>query len=191
MKCRTHTVVSNSLSLLLLRPTTIKETITCIAFASIGGIICDLDNQNKNNSKIVIGLSLLILISFIVDKKLDIFIYNSSLIMNIIGLILINLLCIYGTRKPHHTFLHSLIGITLITTTFYVFMGNMYLPILIGMVSHVTMDMFNYMPVLIMYPLKRGICFKKCSYNGKEDKIIFISGLVIIIIELIFLLVIK
>lgn len=192
MKCRTHIVISNSLSLLLLRPNTIEEIITCMTFASIGGIICDLDNKKKNNSKIIntllISIAVLLLIGFIVDKKFNLLIFNKSLIINIIGLILISLLCIYGSNKPHHSFLHSMLGISLIVAITYIFIGNVYLPILIGMVSHVLLDIFNYMPVLLAYPYKRGICFKKCSWNGKEDKIVFIIGLIAILIELIILL---
>lgn len=192
MKCRTHVVISNSLSLLLLRPNTIKEVITCIAFASIGGVICDLDNKKKDNSKVIntllISIAVLLLISFIIDKKYNLLIFNNSLIMNVIGLILISILCIYGSNKPHHSFLHSILGISLIVSITFVFIGNVYLPILIGMTSHIILDMFNYMPVLLAYPYRKGICFKKCSWNGKEDKIVFIIGLISILIELIILL---
>lgn len=198
MRTRTHAVVSSALSLAILRPNNIEELVLTVAVSAIGGTICDIDATTKETKKKttigIIGFVLLLLIGYYIDYKnsyniFNLFINNNPYI-SIIGLILILIICFYGMDKPHRSFLHSILCFILLTSITYICFNNIYLPFIIGFISHILLDILNKREVKLLYPSNRGISLKKCSYNGKEDIIIFITSTIITIILIIMLLLI-
>lgn len=195
MRCRTHIVVANALSLALLQPQNIKELSICIGAATIGGVISDLDVRTSDSHKavdFVILLTLLgILVSYFLDLKYNYGIYklviNSPYYINILGILLILGICFFGMHQPHRSFLHSFLAIFLLTGILFICYDYIWLPFLIGMLSHVSLDIFNKRRVKLFYPLGRGLSFKLCSYDSFIDTTIFIVGLIFIISTLFFI----
>ena len=192
MRCRTHIVVANALSLALVQPQNITELIVCTVTATIGGAISDLDIRTSDSHKavdIVVCMTLItILGAYLLDLKYNFGIFNqiinSKYYVNILGIILVTSICFFGMHQPHRSFLHSFLAIFLLTLILYICYDYIWVPFLIGMLSHVFLDIFNKRKVRLFYPLNRGISIKLCSYDSFIDTLIFLVGLIIIIIEL-------
>lgn len=192
MRTRTHAVVANTLALAALNPSNLKELGICMVMATIGGTVCDLDVRTSESHKkvdILITLTLsLLLIGYYIDYKnnygISSMIMNSNYYISILGLILFMIICFIGMHKPHRSFLHSLLCLTLFSGILLICFDNIYLPFLIGFISHIVLDIFNKRGVRILYPLKKGFALGLCRYDSKVDDIIFTVSTVLLIILL-------
>lgn len=192
MRCMTHIAASNAITLLILNPTTNKELLLTMGASTIGGIISDLDIRTSDAHKFIDTVTILTFLSMIglyiydLNSKTSIFsaIKNGPFFLPIIGILLILLLIFYGSHKPHRSFLHSFLGTLLFTTIFYFCFGNIWLPFLIGILSHIVLDLLNKKGVRLFYPLKKGYSLKLCEYGGLTDKIILFLSIVIIALRL-------
>lgn len=54
----------------------------------------------------------------------------------------------------------------------------------IGMLSHILLDLFNMKKVQLFYPIKAKFGLKLCSANGYANTVIFISSISIFMFEL-------
>lgn len=192
MRCRTHIVAANSLLLLASTPTNNKELIVSLAFCTLGSAISDLDIRTTNVHKMVDGITIfstiITIIAFYIDMKYKYGIFSTIkhglFFLPILGLLLTLGIAFFGSHQPHRSFLHSILGTSILTLVFYFCFGNIWYPFLIGMLSHILLDLLNKKSVRIFYPVKKGFCLNLCEYGGIIDKGIFYLGIVFIILKL-------
>ena len=51
----------------------------------------------------------------------------------------------------------------------------------IGYASHLIIDLFNKSPIRILYPLKKGICFKLCYADSLGNELLLVGGVFIMV----------
>ena len=189
MQCITHISVANALSLVSLRPTSIGGLISTVVGASLGGGIPDYDaNKDKKADYFLVGSGLLLIIAFIMGYILNIkclIIDDKPLYTVITGIILILITCLYGRRMGHRTFLHSICGLAIFSLIFYFCLTPLFISFVIGMVSHILLDITTIKQVKVFYPSNYGISLKKSVYNGKLNKILLLLSIIINIIYII------
>ena len=194
MECKTHVVCANALALAFVRPDSIDSLLITLGLATIGSTICDIDVANKDDRGYVISYSIITIISLIILTLLELFFHigindwiieNSSYFRIITCFILLVGACYYGYLMPHRSFLHSFLGISIMILLCYIALGSLATSFVIGIISHIILDLFNKKGLWLFYPLKNKYSLKLCVYNGETNYILFNIFIVIMIIELI------
>lgn len=193
MTCRTHIVCSNALALALVQPHDVKSLAVCMGAATVGGIISDLDVCTSDSHRYVDIFCIVTFISLLIIGFLDFkyhigvnrWIGNNTSYLNIItsSLLLIGV-CFYGMHQPHRSFLHSFLGITIMSVLCFFALKGVVIPFLLGLISHICLDIFNKKGLWLLYPIKKKFSLKLCVYNGKVNNILFFIFTGIIVIEL-------
>lgn len=192
MRCKTHIVSANALCLLLFNPTNTKELLIGMSAVTVGGMISDLDVRTSDVHKVIDTVTLLsftaVLVSYILDLKYNYGIFstvkNGDYYIPIVGILMFLIVSFYGSHQPHRSFMHSLLGVFLLTSITYSCFGSVWLPFMIGMLSHILLDLLNKKNIRILYPLKRGICFKLCEFGGLVDNIFLYLSIVFVVVKL-------
>lgn len=187
MKCRTHIVAANALSLMILNPAGIVPTITVMAGASLGGATPDLDaNDMHKKSDYLFGLAGLTFIAFILlDMYMNWNIFDDPY-LSILGAVLYMIIGFIGKHKAHRSILHSLMSLIVLGGIVYMSFNMIFWPFVIGYISHILLDILNIRPVRVFYPLKKGISLKISRFDGLLNSFIFYSSILIIVICIIF-----
>ena len=196
MKCSTHIVCANALALAFIRPDNPTSLLLTLGAATIGGTISDIDVSDKDHKGYIKSYIIITVISIVLLIISDIvfhiginnwIIENSSYSKIIICFILSLFLCYFGYLNPHRSFLHSFLGIGLLILLCYISLGSVVIPFIIGIISHIFLDLLNKKGLWLFYPLKRKYSLKLCVYNGKVNNYLFDIFSALFIIELIIL----
>ncbi|MBP5265610.1 MAG: metal-dependent hydrolase [Lachnospiraceae bacterium] len=156
-------------------------------FAMIGGIISDIDvgETGKKTTPIIIGgLSLgPFAILFIVGVGvfpgiIELWRLSSGLLRTIAGGTIFCATCLWGMRKPHRSFLHSFLGMAILGGAVYLVLPVAAGYFLAGMVSHVILDLLNYRPVQLFYPLEKGVSLRLCYSKSRVSNVILLGSVV-------------
>ena len=194
MECKSHVVCANALALAFIRPDSINSLLITLGAATIGSTICDIDASDKDNKGYIVSYSIFTIISLITIVFLEYFFHiginnwileNSSYYKILICFFLLIGVCYYGYLMPHRSFLHSFLGIGIMILLCYISLGNVVIPFMIGIVSHIVLDLFNKKGLWLFYPLKKKYSLKLCVYNGEVNYIIFNVFTTILIVELV------
>lgn len=197
MTKRTHVICGNALALAIMRPTSIKFVAIGMLATSIGSVICDLDITTSKSHKEMDKIFLLVLVGILgcvfFDNKYNLGIYNllinnTNLFRIIIGSFLFLLVCFYGMHKPHRSFLHSILGLFILTYLSNIIFKDCSMYFFIGMLSHIFLDLFNKKSVQLLYPFDDRFCFKFCDSDGLINNLLCFGCSFVIIIEMIFFL---
>ena len=196
MRFKTHLVFGSAISLALTNPNDPKVFLASLAGGLIGSSLPDIDSSKSESNqildKVIIGCTLIITISILVywfsGFNLYLFIKNQTNIMPYLTSFLFCLaLCFLGSFSPHRSFMHSFLAIVLFSLSLYWSLPLYFvLPFVIGMLSHIFLDLFNHKGITIFYPLKKRFCLDLCDSVGLTDNIIFSLSTTTLIIELIF-----
>ena len=184
MEKKTHVVCANAISLLIARPTTIQGLLVTSCFATLGGLLPDVDLKDSTTDKLfdrlMTSLITIVIMNFILKYFLDINLYekikNLNIIYNyIISLCILIIMGYLGSKSSHRSFTHSILGCIIYTLILsYGFDKTILIPFICGYISHIILDLFNKKGVAIFYPSKFRICFNLCESNGKTNKFLFI-----------------
>ena len=189
MECKTHIVCANALCLAFIKPSSPTSLLLCLGAATIGGTICDIDVSDKNHKGYLIsyGIFTIACILLLTIFHLEVnrwIVENSSYPKIVICFLLLLGVCYYGYLKPHRSFLHSFLGISIMSLLFYISLDYLVFPFIIGLISHLILDLFNKKGLWLFYPLKKKYSLKLCIYNGEVNNILFNIFITILIIEL-------
>lgn len=191
MECKTHVVCANALALAFVKPESVSSFLVCITAATVGSTICDIDSAHKGHCGYIISYSLFTIIGLILlginHISINNWIFlNSSYLRIIICFLLLLGVCFYGYLKPHRSFLHSFLGTGIMILLCYIALGNIVIPFMIGIFSHILLDLFNKRGLWLLFPIKKKFSLKLCVYNGEINNLLFNIFYVILIIEFIF-----
>lgn len=195
MEKKTHVACANMLAIGLIRPDNISSLIITCGFASLGGLLPDVDLKDSTTDKLfdrlMTSLITIIAMNFFLKYFLDIDIYERIKELNIvfnyvISLFIFIIMGYLGSKFSHRSFTHSFLGCFVYTLILsYGFDNNVLIPFLCGFLSHIFLDLFNKKGLTLFYPCKSRICFNLCESNGKTNKFLFIIFFIIVVVLLI------
>lgn len=197
MEKKTHVVCANAIAIGLMRPESISCLLITCGFASLGGLLPDVDLKDSTTDKLfdrlMTSLITIIVMYFLIKYFLGIDLYNEikkiDIVFNyIISLVLFIIMGYLGSKTSHRSFTHSFLGCFIYALILsYGFDNNTLIPFLCGYLSHIVLDLFNKKGVALLYPCKFRLCLNLCESNGMVNKILFIifSCLVILLLILI------
>ena len=183
MRDRTHLAIGVGTALTIMRLTGLKSLAAVLegtGLAILGYLLPDIDvsrSTASTNAKAalkigagIIGVGVAIKRNYNIDLNFTGEDANKVIMATIIGVIL----TILGSRTPHRSFTHSLLGIGLFSIPIYMLAGSSALWFAIGYGMHIVADLFNKRKVRVLYPRKKGLCFNLCKSNGLMDTIIML-----------------
>lgn len=185
MTGKTHLAVGTASALCITQPTTLKELALCVAVASIGSVVSDVDVKTSEsrrdlNKVTAVAVVVGIVLAF-VEYQFNLgiiknFNRESNLFRLLIGFSGFIAVCTFGKNQPHRSFMHSIPAVLILTGIVY-FMYPVLAPFfMVSMLSHIAIDLFNRKRVKLFYPLKRGFCFNMCKASGTVNRIMFICA---------------
>lgn len=179
MQGKTHIAGAVALTTLITQPKTVGEFLLCVGISAVGGAICDIDVDGSIGSKQlkkISGFGVIILLLLVVAlltgraEFSSIMAKENSLVRTCFGIVLMFVLCWFGRKQPHRTFMHSILGVALITLSSYLIFTEVWIYMLLGMLSHILLDLLNKKKITLLYPLKKpkfaiGLCHADSVVN--------------------------
>lgn len=192
MMSKTHITVGVGTVLAVLQPHTAQGCCMAIIGGAVGGIIPDidiLDNDSTGDARfgqgLALGLTLLCLaIDAICGFGICNQIFSRSDVQLGIGLILFVILYRFGCAQPHRGFTHSLLALVLYSIPVIFIDASLTPYFMLGFASHLAIDLLNKREIQILFPIRKGICFKLCYANKTGNKILMYAGLVVSVVFL-------
>lgn len=183
MDGNTHMAVGIASAFLVLQPKTdVKEIILGTTLAIVGSLVSDIDvhtsKANKVINKITWILGFASIFSLIFDYFFNLGVYtdilnNIFIMRKLVAVSLFSVIIVFAKMTPHRSFSHSIIGVLAFYIPVTFIFGEMSLYFLIGIISHIVIDLFNKKKVQLFYPLKKGFCFRWCYADGFVNKALF------------------
>ncbi|HRL00173.1 MAG TPA: metal-dependent hydrolase, partial [Trichococcus flocculiformis] len=97
-------------------------------------------------------------------------------------------ICIFGKEQPHRSFLHSFLGLALLSMAVYILSPLLVPYFAVAMASHIAIDTLNHKRVKLFYPLPGGIRLGLCSADGIVNDWLFKIGSLVVVIEMVLLI---
>ena len=166
---KTHMAVGVAATLALTNPTTITELVLGSGIGALGAVISDIDvgtsESHKEADKIIAIVTIILIVIGVLDHFCGLGIWNRMKSNRIIYQIVIAALvfigiCAYGKEQPHRSFMHSFLALGLLSASMAVIYPAVVKYFAVGFLSHIALDIFNYKRVRLLYPMKKGVCFK-------------------------------
>ena len=165
------------------RPDNISSLLITCGFATLGGILPDIDLKDSTTDKLfdrlMASLITVVVMYFLIKYFLNIDLYDEikkiDIVFNyVISFCLLIVAGYLGSKTSHRSFTHSILGCLVYTFILsYGFEFNVLMPFLCGFVSHIILDLFNKKGIALFYPCKGRFCFNLCESNGKTNKLLF------------------
>lgn len=190
MMGKTHIAVGLASSYLILQPQTPSQLVAATVGGCIGGIMADIDVkiERKNTAALkassdalygeilAIGISLAALASDYLSGGTIIQTIISHWQKSLIGAAVLIALTVIGEMSKHRDRTHSLLALLLFSIAAYLIDESIGVAFAIGYASHLIIDLFNKSPIRILYPLKKGICFKLCYADRLGNELFLVVG---------------
>lgn len=190
MRSKAHLAVGMATAMTVMMPETAGEAIPVVFGAASGCVICDIDAEGASEKPdasrgrilcvIIAGLALL------TDYLRGAEFLRTALIhwpyLWFAGLAGFLITCSFASVSSHRGFSHSLIAMALETGSLWLMFPGAAAPFAIAFASHILLDLLNKRPVRLLYPLKKGFCFRLFYADRLADKIFAAAGIIWIII---------
>ena len=194
MEKKTHLVCANMIAIYMMRPDSISSLLITSCFASLGGLLPDVDLKDSTSDKLFDRLMTSLITIFIMSFFLRYF-FNfdffekvrefDNILSYLIGVCVFIVIGYFGSKFSHRSFTHSILGCFVYSfVLFYSFGGFILVPFLCGFVSHIVLDLFNKKGIALLYPCKFRFCFNLCDSNGKVNKFLFVLFSFLIVVLL-------
>ena len=188
MTGETHINTGISCGMLLCPPQTVTEFILGTGMLVIGATISDIDASTSRAKKQAIKIRAYIIAAIVVmyiigrQTGINLFFITASHLGNyptVIVAIVTLLICAYGSKTKHRTFMHSILAGGLLSLCMGLMLGTTYATYFsIGFITHILLDLLNERPVSVLYPSEKKFALHLCKSSGLADKLIFaITGI--------------
>lgn len=197
MEKKTHVMCANLVSICLMKPDNISSLLVTCGFASLGGIVPDVDLKDSTSDKLfdrlMTSLVTIVLMSVFIKYFFDIDLYFkikecSDIFNYLISACLFIVVAYFGSKSSHRSFTHSIFGLLVYSgILLYGFNVNVVLIYFVSHLSHIMLDLFNKKGIALFYPSKFRFSLDLCESNGKVNKFLFILFSLSIVLVLVLL----
>ncbi len=185
MTGKTHFVCGEALALCLLHPDSPRTLVLCLGAAAVGSVIPDVDvttsTSHRELVRIVSVAGAALLLGWALNTAFQLgierFLLRYAGAQEIAAWAVLFLgLCVFGTTQPHRSFMHSLMGLALLT--FCVWRGAEPLAgaFFIAMASHILLDLLNRRGLRLLYPSRWSWSLGLCPADGVADRVLCAVG---------------
>lgn len=197
----THIAVAVATSLAVMEPIHIPAIASTIAVSGFASLLPDMDSKNGKMRKYAnagISIYILLIAAIIVAECMTEgnFMKNilrndgsGNVLISFFGFTIIFVSCIIGYFK-HRWFAHSFIGCAMFAAGLMLATGykGLAIPFTIGYLSHLLLDLPNYVECYYLWPLNKGFCLRLCKSDGAVNFILCVAGYAVCFIEVIALI---
>lgn len=197
MNGKTHTAVGVATALAVPALTgasyeSIPAFVMYAGVAAFAAVMPDIDiPSSKNASRYVsvayigiTGMLILALLNLAGYNPLNLQSFNSK---TVVGLVALGVLVIFGSKRPHREFTHSIVALILFTTAFHFIMPGYALSFGLAYGSHIVADLFNKKDVHLLWPCSFGnVCFGVCYADGIASTVLTLTSYFVIAIVICF-----
>lgn len=189
---KTHMAVGVAAALAITRPTTLAEIVLGVGIGGMGAVISDIDvgtsESHKDADKIIVMATITMIGIGVLDYFFQLGIWNRiksnrTVYQMVIAVLVFIGICAYGKEQPHRSFMHSFLALGMLSALIAVIYYKAMIYFIVGFLSHLTLDIFNYKKVRLFYPVKKGICFRMFHAHGIANDIMFITGAIVAVAE--------
>ena len=181
----THVFAGTMAALLLTEPDTPAECLAALVGGSAGGVVCDVDlgkgkrpsDSAKAGQTVSAIMALCLLLDWILGTGVVRSIGKNDTGQALAGLAGMALLCLWGRVQPHRGGTHSMMAVLLLAGCMELVCPMVTVPFLIGMVSHLALDLLNRRPLRLLYPLRGGWCLGISRADGRLDRLLRTVGM--------------
>ena len=185
-----HYITGTSCALLVSSP---SPAYACLALAggALGGVMPDVDIIKKDKTGDAIQgqiiTAIIVVLTFVIDKLFNYGAYQSlgKEKYLLVGVILLIALYIFGTKKNHREFTHSLLALIIYSIPITLIYEPILEYFMMGYFSHLLIDLLNKRGIQLLFPLKFKFCFKLCYADKLGNKLLMVLGGVVTILLLI------
>jgi inner membrane protein len=198
MQGKTHIAGAVALTTLATQPQTVGELLLCMGVSAVGGAICDIDVDGSIGSKQLKKLSgfgvvvvLFLVVALLTGKAEFSTVMNrdNSILRTVFGIAIMFMLCWFGRKQPHRTFMHSILGVVLISLSSYLIFTEIWNYMALGMVSHILLDLLNKKKITLFYPLKKPkFALGLCLADSPTNTVLFYVFSVMMVLEFVLFL---
>ena len=190
---KTHFTVGLAASFALVHPKTFPEFVVGLGAASLGAIISDIDvdtTESHRDADIISAAAVAsVVLVVILDKIFNVGVsrileQRSNLARILLGLFSFIGICGFGKEQPHRSFMHSFIALISLGTCVGVVLPMAVPYFAVAFLSHLAIDLLNTRRVRLLFPLPGGICLKLCKSDGAVNRLLFIAGSVVALVEI-------
>ena len=184
MEKKTHVMCANALSLYIMKPDSISSLLITTTFATLGGIIADVDLKDSTTDKLfdrlMTSLVTVVVMSVFINYFFSMDLYSklkeySEILNYLISVSLFVIMAYLGSKSSHRSFTHSIIGCIVYSGIIaYGFKENVLIPFIVSYISHIVLDLLNIKGVALFYPSKYRLSLKLCESDGKVNKFLFV-----------------
>ncbi len=193
MTGKTHLAAGALAGFALIRPQgglnadTAAQLILCMAAASVGALIPDVDSKRSKARAKLFTAAAIVVSAFIIAFGAKIFfgvdvfalaMQNSAVVRTVPGAAMFAAAAIYGANTKHRTFTHSLLGLAVFTVSAALISLKAAPYFFAAMLSHILLDLLNRKKVALLYPSKRAFALDLCDSDGIVNDIVFSFGMV-------------
>lgn len=167
MLAKAHITVGMAAAFTIMAPESVPEALPVITGASLGCLICDLDCDSPTEKKdsshwrlVMFAVAAAVLFEdYHIDAGMWRSLTQSGSYLWCAGIAGFALTCAFASISSHRGFSHSLLALALEAFSLWLVFPAAVVPFTIAFATHLILDMTNYKPVRILYPLKTGISF--------------------------------
>lgn len=189
---KTHMVCGMASVLAIMQPKNIPEFALAVGTGAVGALISDIDVGTSESHQEADRITVLAIGVIVFVFALDYFFHtgimetiikDSSYVRIVSGIFLFIFICAFGKEQPHRSFMHSFLALFLLSCAIALVWQPVVPYFAIGFLSHLILDCFNKKKVGLLYPYKKGVCFGVCKASGIVNRVLFIVGSVVLVIQ--------
>lgn len=203
MTGKTHMAAGIAISTLILAPGSYEDIsaaaqhVTGIAAAAIGSVICDIDVHTSGSyrklAQIVSAMAAIVLALFALDfgagthfleQIRESIAGHKNLWVPLGAALAFLLICIWGSRMPHRSFMHSILAVLMLGGCVYLAVPILFPGFVIGMLSHIVLDVVNYKKIKLFFPYRKGVALRFCQSGKAVDSLVFVGSVAAVAIYL-------
>jgi inner membrane protein len=172
---KTHFAVGVTVGLAVMKPATIQELILGVAASAVGAVISDIDagtsESHRDADRIMAGICIAVGLLVLAETFCHVEIYQRLMSHNtsprmITGVTGLLILCAFGKEQPHRSFMHSLLGLGLLSCCVYLLLPMAAPYFAVAFISHLFLDLLNKKKTRLLWPSKKGFALGFCSSHG-------------------------
>ena len=177
---KTHIAVGIAAALTATQPQSAEAFCIAVLGGSIGGVICDLDNQFSHASRdarlgslLTMGIAAaVLLLDFRLHMGIGRAIFRLQTPRQWAGTVGFAAMCLLCMCSGHRSFAHSLLAMGLFCGALHLTGSPILFSFACGFLSHILLDALNKRPVLIFFPLSKGVCLNLFYADGVANAVL-------------------